>query len=50
VNKALQKKGLKRMFLHAFSMKMKHPLTEELLELKAPLPRELDAFLSQQFS
>ena len=24
LNKALQKKGLKRMFLHAFSMKMKH--------------------------
>ena len=50
LNKALQKKGLKRMFLHAFSMKMKHPLTEELLELKAPLPRELDAFLSQHTS
>lgn len=48
LNKALQKKGLKRLFLHAFSMKMKHPLTEEPLELKAPLPRELDAFLSQQ--
>jgi 23S rRNA pseudouridine955/2504/2580 synthase len=48
LNKVLQKKGLKRMFLHAFSMKMKHPLTEEPLELKAPLPRELDAFLSQQ--
>jgi len=50
LNKALQKKGLKRMFLHAFSMKMKHPLTEELLEIKAPLPPELDAFLSQQTS
>jgi 23S rRNA pseudouridine955/2504/2580 synthase len=50
LNKALQKKGLKRMFLHAFSMKMKHPLTEEPLELKAPLPLELDAFLSQQAS
>jgi 23S rRNA pseudouridine955/2504/2580 synthase len=36
------------MFLHAFSMKMKHPLTDEPLELKAPLPQELDAFLSQQ--
>lgn len=48
VNKSLQKKGLKRMFLHAFSMKMKHPLTDELLQLKAPLPLELDAFLSQQ--
>ncbi|NDB66602.1 MAG: RNA pseudouridine synthase, partial [Methylocystaceae bacterium] len=48
LNKTLQKKGLKRMFLHAFSMKLKHPLTNEPLELKAPLPRELDAFLSQQ--
>ena len=50
LNKALQKKGLKRMFLHAFSMKMKHPLTEKLLELKAPLPHELDAFLNQHTS
>jgi len=50
LNKALQKKGLKRMFLHAFSMKMKHPLTEELLEIKVPLPPELDTFLSQQTS
>ena len=50
LNKALQKKGLKRMFLHALSMKMKHPLTEEPLELKAPLPLELDTFLSQQAS
>jgi 23S rRNA pseudouridine955/2504/2580 synthase len=48
LNKTLQKKGLKRMFLHAFSMKLKHPLTDEPLELKAPLPRELDTFLSQQ--
>jgi 23S rRNA pseudouridine955/2504/2580 synthase len=47
LNKSLEKKGLKRMFLHAFSMKMKHPITEEPLELKAPLPRELDAFVSQ---
>jgi 23S rRNA pseudouridine955/2504/2580 synthase len=50
LNKALQKKGLKRMFLHAFSMKMKHPLTKKLLELKAPLPHELDAFLNQHTS
>ncbi len=47
LNKLLEKKGLKRMFLHAFSMKMKHPITEEPLELRAPLPRELDAFVSQ---
>jgi 23S rRNA pseudouridine955/2504/2580 synthase len=47
LNKSLEKKGLKRMFLHAFSIKMKHPITEALLELKAPLPPELDAFISQ---
>ncbi len=48
LNKALQKKGLKRMFLHALSLKMKHPLTLEPLELIAPLPKDLDIFLSQQ--
>jgi len=47
LNKSLEKNGLKRMFLHAFSMKMKHPMTGELLELKASLSPELDAFLSQ---
>lgn len=45
LNRDLQKAGLKRMFLHAASMRLPHPLTGEALMLKAPLPAELEAFL-----
>ena len=50
LNKSLEKKGFKRLFLHAFIMKMKHPLTEEPLALNAPLPDELATFISQSQS
>lgn len=45
LNKDLQKAGLKRMFLHAASMRLPHPLSGEGLVLKAPLPEELESFL-----
>jgi 23S rRNA pseudouridine955/2504/2580 synthase len=45
MNKALQKKGLKRMFLHSAETKLRHPLSNEKLVLVAPLPLELDRFL-----
>jgi len=45
LNKALQKKGLKRMFLHAYKVQIKHPLTDEILSLEAPLPDDLKLFL-----
>jgi 23S rRNA pseudouridine955/2504/2580 synthase len=45
LNKALQKHGLKRMFLHARQMVLKHPLTGETLSLEAPLPEDLERFL-----
>ena len=45
LNKTLAKRGLKRMFLHAWSMKFAHPLTGELLAFSAPLPEALSAFL-----
>lgn len=44
LNRGLQKAGLKRMFLHAASIRLPHPLTAERLELAAPLPAELLAF------
>ncbi len=47
VNKDLMKKGLKRMFLHAHSIAFNHPLTEAPLQLQAPLPQELQAFLNK---
>ena len=44
-NKALQKKGLKRMFLHSAETKLRHPISNDKLQLLAPLPLELDKFL-----
>lgn len=45
LNKELQKKGLRRMFLHAYQLTLAHPLTGEPLVLKAPLPEELERFM-----
>lgn len=50
LNKTLQKSGtggasLKRMFLHAWSLKFKHPKTRKEIHLQAPLPDELQQFL-----
>lgn len=47
LNKQLQKKGLKRMFLHSAETIIKHPLSGERLVLTAPMPVELEAFLSK---
>ena len=44
-NKALLKKGLKRMFLHSAETKLRHPLSNDKLVLVAPLPLELDKFM-----
>ena len=46
LNKILQKKGLKRMFLHSAETRLKHPLSGDALELKAPLPTDLERFLN----
>lgn len=40
-NKALQKDGLKRMFLHAWTMQCVHPATGQAVVLEAPLPDDL---------
>jgi len=44
-NKALMKQGLKRMFLHAYSIAFAHPLTGEAMRLVAPMPKELESFI-----
>ena len=44
-NKALTKQGLRRMFLHAYSIAFAHPLTGEPMRLVAPLPEELQEFI-----
>ena len=50
VNKSLQKSnanrpGLKRMFLHAWSLKFNHPKLRKVVHLQADLPPELQQFL-----
>jgi 23S rRNA pseudouridine955/2504/2580 synthase len=45
-NRALAKRGLKRMFLHAARLELQHPASEELLVLEAPLPAELAGFVA----
>jgi 23S rRNA pseudouridine955/2504/2580 synthase len=47
LNRDLQKHGLKRMFLHAASMRLPHPLSGESLALSAPLPAELAKFIER---
>jgi 23S rRNA pseudouridine955/2504/2580 synthase len=45
-NKALQKRGLKRMFLHAHRVVVKHPVSGQPLSIEAPLPTDLQGFLA----
>jgi 23S rRNA pseudouridine955/2504/2580 synthase len=47
VNKLLAKQGIKRMFLHSAVTKIRHPLSNDKLELKAPLPAELSKFVQK---
>jgi 23S rRNA pseudouridine955/2504/2580 synthase len=47
LNKALQKQGLGRMFLHAAKLALDHPLSGERIELDAPLPADLANFLER---
>jgi 23S rRNA pseudouridine955/2504/2580 synthase len=44
-NKALAKAGLKRMFLHAARIELRHPRSGERVRLQAPLPAELVRYL-----
>ncbi len=45
LNKALAKEGLPRMFLHAAILRFHHPVSGALLELRVPLPADLNNFL-----
>jgi len=51
LNKALARQGanpgIKRMFLHAHRLKIKHPITGETLQFEAPLPAECRRFVDE---
>jgi 23S rRNA pseudouridine955/2504/2580 synthase len=42
LNKELEKSGFKRMFLHAWRLKIRHPLDGRMLLLEAAMPAEFD--------
>ncbi len=44
LNRHLQKRGLKRMYLHAWRLQFTHPASGERTELLAPLPPDLACF------
>ena len=54
LNKALARpgslSGLRRMFLHAWRLQFSHPASGERVELLAPLPPELEKFLTDAAS
>jgi 23S rRNA pseudouridine955/2504/2580 synthase len=45
-NKALQHEGLRRMFLHAHLLALRHPISGEPLVLRSSLPAELRLYLA----
>jgi 23S rRNA pseudouridine955/2504/2580 synthase len=45
LNHELARRGLKRMFLHAWRVAFSHPISGELLELEVPLPPVLQQFV-----
>ena len=49
-NKALAKKGLKRMFLHSAETNLRHPVSGDKLKLIAPLPADLQKFMTSLVS
>ncbi len=45
MNRQLARAGLRRMFLHAWRLKLKHPVTHESMLLQSELPEELRQWL-----
>jgi 23S rRNA pseudouridine955/2504/2580 synthase len=45
LNKLLQKEGHKRMFLHAYKVRFKHPSSGQDIHVEAPVPEAFDQFL-----
>jgi len=48
LNHRLEKAGVRRLFLHAARLAFVHPLTKEKLQLRAPLPADMKAFLAEE--
>lgn len=44
-NREMRRLGLKRLFLHAARVRLRHPVSQRKLEFSAPLPDDLEHFL-----
>jgi 23S rRNA pseudouridine955/2504/2580 synthase len=47
LNHALAKEGVKRLFLHAHKLSLRHPLTGEPLSFESRLPEDMSAFIKK---
>lgn len=47
-NNKYRQRGFKRLFLHAEQLQFVHPVTQEMMKFKAPLPEELVSLLQKQ--
>jgi 23S rRNA pseudouridine955/2504/2580 synthase len=50
LNKALAKEGVKRLFLHATSLALRHPVTQDLLKLESKMPEDMRTFTRKAFA
>ena len=49
LNRSLAKEGVKRLFLHASRLSLRHPLGDQRLNFEAKLPEEMSAFVKKTF-
>lgn len=49
LNHRLEKRGVRRLFLHAARLAFLHPLTGQPIALEAPLPEDMAAFVRREF-
>jgi 23S rRNA pseudouridine955/2504/2580 synthase len=47
LNRALARRGVKRLFLHAGRLAFAHPLTQERMRLQSPLPGDMADFAAR---
>ncbi len=45
LNHAMAKAGVKRLFLHAAKLALRHPLTGAALAFSAPVPEDMHSFM-----
>ena len=50
LNHRLEKRGVRRLFLHASRLAFAHPVAKQMIELEAPLPAEMKKFVDACFA